>query len=317
MRLLLEVLADGVFHSGEELGRLLGVSRSAVWKQLKRFSAYYGLEVQAVRGQGYRLASPLSLLLSSDELSQRIGLTCHLYESIDSTNQEAYRLYAKAVHDEPFLVTAERQTAGRGRRGREWISPFAQNIYLTMLLPIKAGSVCLDGLSLSVGVALYRALSGLGLPRLGLKWPNDVLLGGRKLAGILLELHGDPQRDAAVAIGIGINVNMLAAEVDQAWASLRMVAGRLLDRNFILELIVRELQLCVEQHLANGFIALQSEWQRAHLWHGQQVRLSSGEHMQEGVVEGVDQTGALLLRQGEQVVAFSGGELSLRLAHDS
>lgn len=317
MKALLNLLSDGAFHSGEELGELLGVSRSAVWKRLKRLADELGLEVQAVRGRGYRLASAISLL-DERRLGSALGWPLRLLSQVDSTNLEALRQLSAAPSTSlPLWVTAEQQTAGRGRRGRAWLSPFAQNLYVSLVLPVDGGARRLDGLSLTVGVAVHRALSHYRLPGLGLKWPNDVLVGNRKLAGILLELHGDLADKCAVVIGIGINANMLAAELDQPWTSLRQETGQLIDRNELLIRLAEALRSCLETHWRSGFEALRDEWQAAHLWQGRQAVLSSGERRCEGRVLGVDAGGALLLEREGAVEVHSGGELSLRLADDS
>ena len=189
---LLTLLKDGRFHSGEALGAALGVSRSAVWKQLQSLESELGLAVYKVRGRGYRLAAPL-LLLDAGEISRRSAQAywpVQVYDEIDSTNAEALRLVAEG-RPAPFLVLAERQSAGRGRRGRAWSSPFAQNLYYSLVLRVDGGMRQLEGLSLVVGLAVRRALQEMGV-RAGLKWPNDVLVENRKIAGILLELVGDP-----------------------------------------------------------------------------------------------------------------------------
>lgn len=318
MRTLLRVLGDGAFHSGEELGRLLGVTRSAVWKQLQRVGAELGLRIDAVRGKGYRLVEPLSLLEEPEYFSAKVGWPFKVLESVDSTNLEALRHMSALPQISPVCIVAERQTAGRGRRGRAWISPYAENCYLSVVLPVEGGARQLDGLSLTVGLAVFRALQSYDLPGLGLKWPNDLLINGQKIAGILLELHGDPADKCGVVIGIGINVNMREApEVDQAWTSLRLIRGDMLSRTELVVRVCASLKECLALHAQGGFASLREEWQAAHLWQGREVLLASGQQVIGGRVEGVDEGGALLLDRDGVVCAYSGGELSLRLADDS
>ncbi len=318
MRALLRVLGDGAFHSGEELGALLGVTRSAVWKQLQRLEADLGLCIHAVRGKGYRLAEPLLLLEDAAYFSARLTWPVRVLDSVDSTNLEALRYMTSAAQISPICIVAEQQTAGRGRRGRPWISPYAENLYLSVVLPVEGGARQLDGLSLTVGLAVYRALQIYDLPGLGLKWPNDLLVAGRKIAGILLELHGDPADKCGVVIGIGINVNMLRApEVDQAWTSLRLIRGEMFCRTELLYRVCESLRTCLALHAQGGFAALREEWQAAHLWQGREVVLASGQQVIGGRVRGVDEGGALLLEREGATCAYSGGELSLRLADDS
>ncbi|OEC32522.1 BirA family transcriptional regulator, biotin operon repressor / biotin-[acetyl-CoA-carboxylase] ligase [Pseudomonas cuatrocienegasensis] len=319
MQSLLELLQDGRFHSGEDLGRILGVSRSAVWKQLQVFQGDLGIEVHRVPGKGYRLARPLSLLRSDQLAAAELPWPLRVMGSVDSTNVQAVRLFGDGCAP-PFAVLAERQTAGRGRRGRPWVSPFAENLYYSLLWQVSGGMRQLEGLSLVVGLALVRTLHDMGVGTAGLKWPNDVLVDGRKIAGILLELSGDPEDVCQVVIGVGVNVNMpmtIAREIDQPWISMRDALGEPVDRNELAIKFSRHLQDYLQRHQSQGFSAFTSEWEQHHLWQGRQVALSSGAQPIVGMVIGVDSSGALRLMVdgGERV--FSGGELSLRLHHDS
>ncbi|BAP41908.1 biotin-[acetyl-CoA-carboxylase] synthetase [Pseudomonas sp. StFLB209] len=319
MLTLLRLLADGAFHSGQVLGDELGISRSAVWKQLQQLQAELGVELHKVRGRGYRLASALSLhdeqAIKNSGLPQ--GWSVIVHESLDSTNAEAARLIALGA-TMPTVVVAERQTAGRGRRGRKWVSPFAENLYFSLLLRIEGGMRQIEGLSLMVGLAVVEVLREFGVKEAGLKWPNDVLSGRRKLAGILLELMGDPADVCHVVIGIGINVNMQAcSEVDQSWTSVRLEAGALCDRNHLAARLAGRLQELLQRHQQEGFSVFQAEWERNHLWQGREVTLLSGADRTEGVVLGIDELGALRLDVGGIEKSFSGGELSLRLRDDS
>lgn len=320
MQDVLQLLRDGEFHSGEVLGQLLGVSRSAVWKRLQHLEGDLGLSIYRVRGRGYRLASALSLL-DAERIAvgcAELGWAILVYESLDSTNAEALRQLATG-HPAPLLVLAERQESGRGRRGRAWISPYAENLYYSLGLRIEGGAYPLEGLSLTVGLAVLSALRELGCAEAGLKWPNDVLVGGRKLAGILLELAGDPADACQVVIGIGVNVNMLPGrvEIDQPWTSLREHAGQLIDRTELLLRLSRCLLRYLDIHAQEGFAGLREEWEAAHLWQGAAVTLAMGPQYIDGRVLGVDRQGALRLEVAGEERSFSGGELSLRLRNDS
>ena len=318
---LLRLLQDGRFHSGEALGAELGVSRAAVWKKLQALQAELGLSVHKVRGRGYRLEAPLQLLDEARLNGQGDGpgWLAYVVPSLDSTNAEALRLLS-SLPTLPFYVLAERQTSGRGRRGRSWVSPFGENIYYSLVLRIDGGMRQLEGMSLAVGLALLQVVRDCGVSSAGLKWPNDVLVGERKLAGILLELSGDPADVCHVVIGIGLNVNMLAAEVraiGQPWTSMRMELGRQLDRNELVCALNRQLSHYLDIQLRHGFAALQDEWQRSHLWQLRPVALTAGGEPVEGVVLGVDQSGAVRMQVEGIERVFSGGELSLRLRDDS
>ena len=319
MLTLLELLKDGRFHSGEALGAALGVSRSAVWKQLQHLEAELNLPVHKVRGKGYQLASPL-VFLSAAEIEQHapdLAWPIHIYDSIDSTNAEALRL-AGVECATPFLVLAEQQTAGRGRRGRKWVSPFAQNVYYSLVLRIEDGLRQLEGLSLVVGLAVMQALRESGVQTATLKWPNDVLVGQKKIAGILLELVGDPADICHVVLGIGINVNMQKAdEVDQQWTSVQLETGFPVDRNALIARLGLQLQGYLGRHRLLGFAELQNEWEKNHAWQGRAVSLIAGVNQVDGVVLGVDRQGALRLSVDGVEKIYSGGELSLRLRDDS
>ncbi len=314
MQTLLKLLGDGRFHSGEELGAALQVSRSAVWKRLQNLEREYGVVVQSVRGRGYRLAEPL---IPIDPQQVQAPWPIEVQFSVDSTNAEVMRRL-DAGASTPFAVVAERQTAGRGRRGRAWVSPFGANLYCTLGISVRGGPKELEGLSLVVGLAVVRAIQSLGIGGVGLKWPNDILLDGRKLAGILLELTGDPADLCSVAIGIGINVNMRAADaIDQPWTSLRASSGMVVDRNLLLSALSWELERHLARHRAQGFAASQAEWESFHLWQGREVCLSTASKQIVGRALGIDEQGALRLEVDGVESRFSGGELSLRLSDDS
>ncbi|WP_377706794.1 bifunctional biotin--[acetyl-CoA-carboxylase] ligase/biotin operon repressor BirA [Pseudomonas protegens] len=320
MSTLLELLKDGRFHSGQALGQALGVSRSAIWKQLQLLEAELGLAIHKVRGRGYQLATPITLLSSAEIGRSSISSgswDIRILDSIDSTNAQALRSI-EAGSVAPFLVLAERQTVGRGRRGRKWVSPFAENIYYSLVLRMDGGLRQLEGLSLVVGLAVMHTLREYGIPGAGLKWPNDVLVGQKKVAGILLELVGDPADVCHVVLGIGINVNMQSAEeIDQEWTSVRLESGKVIDRNQLVARLNEVLVSYLERHRLNGFSAIQGEWEQGHLWQGRAVSLVAGVNKIDGVVLGIDRQGALRLSVEGEEKTYSGGELSLRLRDGS
>ena len=317
MLTLLNLLKDGRFHSGEALGLALGISRSAVWKQLQHLEAELGLSIHKVRGRGYQLATPLMLLDPLGMAGMSPSWPVTVFDSIDSTNAQALRAIGQG-QVAPFLVVAERQIAGRGRRGRKWVSPFAENLYYSLVLRIDGGMRQLEGLSLVVGLAVMQTLRKLGVADVGLKWPNDVLVDSKKIAGILLELVGDPADVCHVVLGIGINVNMQAAdEVDQQWTSMRLESGKSFDRNALVVELSNQLQAYIQRHQVGGFSVLQAEWEENHLWQGRMVSLIAGVNQIDGVVLGIDNQGALRLKVNGMEKVFSGGELSLRLRDDS
>lgn len=317
---LLKLLQDGRFHSGEALGATLGISRSAIWKQLQGLEAELGVEVFKVPGRGYRLSSPMTLLDAERiALAAGLGWPVSVESSVDSTNAEIFRRLDAGARA-PFVLLAERQTAGRGRRGRVWASPFAENLYCSVVLRVDGGMSQVEALSLTVGLAVAKALHACGVKGAQLKWPNDVLVDGRKISGILLELAGDPADVCHVVIGIGINVNMAVdapAVIDQPWTSVRQCLGLVLDRNVLAAELLQQLQSCLSVHWQRGFAGMREEWEALHAWRGRSVALTAGNNATLGVVLGVDERGAIRLSMDGVERSFSGGELSLRLQHDS
>ncbi|MBM7062702.1 bifunctional biotin--[acetyl-CoA-carboxylase] ligase/biotin operon repressor BirA [Pseudomonas sp. UL073] len=320
MNTLLELLQDGSFHSGSVLGTALGVSRSAVWKQLQIMESELGVTIHRVRGRGYRLENPISLLNAGQLVSSCAdeGWELRLHERVDSTNAEALRSLSGGTQS-PVVVLAESQTAGRGRRGRDWVSPFAENLYYSLVFRLENGAAQLEGLSLVVGLAVLQSLRELGVSSAGLKWPNDILVNGKKIAGILLELTGDPADVCHVVVGIGINANMRATDeaIDQPWTSVALELGALCDRTALVTVLNRRLGECLRLHREKGFSALRAEWEANHLWQGCSAVLTSGAQCIEGRVLGIDNQGALRLETNDGERHYSGGELSLRLRNDS
>ena len=317
---ILALLADGQFHSGEKLGAHLGVSRAAIWKALQPLELQ-GFPIHRVRGKGYRIPVG-AVLLDGDAIQQQLSGQCrdrwdwHLYQQIDSTNAEAQRLIA-ATGVRPLVVVAEQQAAGRGRRGRSWISPFGQNLYVSFVEPVSGGAQGLEGLSLVVGLTLVQALEACGYQGCRLKWPNDVLLDGAKLAGVLLEISGDLTADTVEIIGVGVNVLMESDDsIDQSWTSLRRSGQRgELDRNRIVATFASGLADALALFSRSGFAAFEQQWQGYDAWLGADVKVISGSNVMAGRNLGVNQRGALRLLTEDGEMDVSGGEVSLRLDH--
>lgn len=318
---LLEILADGEFHSGEELGELLAISRAAIWKQLQKIEETLSLKLESVKGRGYRLTDRLELL-DQKRIAQSVpkALPCslHVVQQVDSTNRLAAELASKEMA-RGCVVLAEQQSAGRGRRGRKWISPFARNLYCSLVWEFDSGVAALEGLSLAVGVGVVRALQTSGVNDAVLKWPNDVLHNQRKLAGILLEMTGDVSGRCQVVIGIGINVAMSNAVdtevIDQPWTDASTAAGKYISRNELAaNLITQILQLLVEFE-AVRFSKFHAEWTGLDCTYGKEVAMHVGEQIVCGIAAGVDATGALAVDTELGRQWFHGGEVSLRVRH--
>ena len=315
---LVEWLADGRFQSGETLGQRLGISRAAVWKQVRELERI-GLPVQAVRGKGYRLAQPLELLslasiqgqLSPESLESLVSI--EYFHELDSTNDYLRR---QAATLSGTICLAERQTRGRGRRGRHWVSPYGVNLYLSLLWRFERGVAALGGLSLVVGIALVRALRGLGVQDVGLKWPNDVYLGDAKLAGILIEISGETAGPCTAVIGLGINVAMpehYGAQIDQSWTDLSRACGGDVSRNQLAGRVIEELLQAVREFDRAGLRPFRDEWQRHDLSYGRSVQLQLAEGSVPGTGAGIDDDGAFLLDTPIGLRRFTSGEVSLRI----
>lgn len=316
---LISLLADGAFHSGERLGHALGISRAAVWKLVKGLASV-GLEAYAVSGKGYRLAKPLELLDKSSITAQMDADSLALLERIEVHNilpsTNAY-LMQRAVSGAPggVVCLAEYQECGRGRRGRQWIAPYGSSIPLSLIWRFHEGPGRLGGLSLAIAVALKRALTDCGLNDGGLKWPNDLLVDGKKLAGILLEVAGENNGPCYAVMGIGLNVDMPSEvnnAIDQPWTDLRS-CGVSTGRNVVAGRILHHLLLAIPQYLSGGLAAFREEWDKWDLMKNQPVVIFQGEEKRYGIARGIDSRGLLRIEDNDGVHWFSSGEVSLRM----
>lgn len=320
---LLRLLADGRFRSGEALAAALGVSRAAVWKQMREIGAQFGLRIDAVRGRGYRLAAPLELLdrdaiagsLSPATAAALADLI--VVDTIGSTN--AFLLGQRPPRSGLGIAClAEQQTAGRGRRGRQWVSPFGANLYLSLLWQFERPPAALAGLSLAAGVAVAEALGALGVADVGLKWPNDVYWQSCKLGGILVELAGEADGPTRAVIGVGVNHRMpaeSAAVIDQAWVDLATVLPRALpSRNALAARLLDGLVGAARRFNEAGLAPFLPAWDRLDCLRGREVAVQFGDRTVTGTEIGVAASGALRVGTGQGEREFLGGEVSLRAA---
>ena len=322
---IIRLLADGRCHSGEAIAAHLGVSRAAVWKALRKAGEALGLDIVAVRGRGYRLPAPLELLDAarilaalSPEAQQRIA-RLEIHDAIDSTNT---RLMQEAAGGAPSgtLCLAERQTAGRGRLGRTWVSPFGANLYLSLLWRFPFGPAGMGGLSLAAGAAVANALRAAGTGDIGLKWPNDVLWQRRKLAGLLLEVAGEVHGPAHVVVGVGVNTHLepdQGAAIDRPWVDLDQALGRgAYSRNALTAGVAEALIQAMDRFGREGLAPFLADWERYDLYRGEQVEVHWGQQRVRGTHLGLDASGALRLDTGAGIETFQAGEVSLRSAED-
>lgn len=315
---VLRLLSDGEFHSGEALARRLELSRASVWNALRGVEQW-GVSLYKVRGRGYRLEEPVEWL-DEDRIREELSAAGDLFrievlEAVDSTN--AYLLGRAASGAESgSVVAAEVQTQGRGRRGRSWQSGLGGGLTFSLLWRFEQGAGFLSGLSLAAALGVVRALDACGVAGTVLKWPNDILHRYRKLAGILIEAQGDVLGPTAAVIGIGINLKLPDAvreRIDQAVTDVYSITGRLPERNCLLAAVLQELARILLRFQEQGFKPFRQEWNARHAYHGRPVRvLLPGGAQVEGVIEGVEESGALVLRTGAGKRTFTTGELSLR-----
>ena len=320
---LIARLADGEVHSGAALGRELGVSRGRLRRAVQRLNAL-GVEIGSLRGRGYRLPVPVELL---DAARIREALGVHgasvrrlevLFE-VDSTNS---RLLAASPPPTGLadVCLCEIQSAGRGRRGRLWVSPFGASIAMSLAWTFREGARVKPALSLAVGVAISRALDRTGARNVRLKWPNDVWLADRKIGGVLVELKAEADGAAQVVIGIGLNLR-LSAEARRAIeaggtraAALQDACPTPLSRNTLAAALLEELLSMLGGFEAEGFAPFRAEWLALDALGGRAARVLGAQGGIAGIARGVDVDGALLLEDGGRLHRFVSGEVSLRLS---
>ena len=321
---VLRLLADGAFHSGEDMAARLGVSRASVHNALAEAEGY-GLTLFRVRGRGYCLKHAPEWL-DAAEIGRHLGAQAGQFrirvaESAPSSNTLLLREMAEGAPGGSVLAV-EWQSAGRGRMGRQWHSGLGNALTFSLLWRFDCGLAGLSGMSLAVGVAIVRALRAAGIAGARLKWPNDVLdEQGAKLGGVLIEAQGDMLGPAAAVIGIGLNLALpgaVAGRIDRPAAALAEMTAELPGRNRLLALLLLELKRVLDDFAARGFAALRAEWEACHALQDQRVRLAlpDGSHV-AGVARGVTDEGALRLELASgSVQVFHAGEISLRAEAD-
>lgn len=317
---ILSILADGQFHSGTELAEKIGVSRSAICKQINKLSEL-GLDICAISGKGYRLEHALHLL-SEIEINQYLKTTSkslinklEIHDTIKSTNSYLIELSNKIIEN-GVVCLAEYQTGGKGRRGRTWVSPFGSNIYLSVLWKFQQGSASINGLSLAVGVAVIQTLRDIGIDDVGLKWPNDILWQGKKLAGILIEVSGEASGPCTAVIGLGVNIYLPkenAKSIAQDWIDLHQILSEnaVKMRNQLIAALLNQLMPTIANFEDNTLAHYLDTWRRYDCMTGKEVDIYIGEQSFSGIVKGVDNNGLLLLADNQgNLKTFASGEVS-------
>ncbi|MGK7244548.1 bifunctional biotin--[acetyl-CoA-carboxylase] ligase/biotin operon repressor BirA [Buttiauxella agrestis] len=308
---LISILSDGEFHSGEHLGEQLGMSRAAINKHIQTLRDW-GVDVFTVPGKGYSLPDPIQLLNEELIKSQIDTGSIAVLPVIDSTNQ--YLLERLDTLQSGDACIAEYQQAGRGRRGRQWFSPFGANLYLSMYWRLEQGPAAAVGLSLVIGIVMAEVLQDLGAENVRVKWPNDLYLNNRKLAGILVELTGKTGDAAQIVIGAGINLamrNVATDVINQSWINLQE-AGINIDCNALAIKIIKELRKALQLFEDEGLVPFLPRWESLDNFINRQVKLIIGEREIHGISRGINEQGGLLLEQDGVIKPWVGGEISLR-----
>lgn len=309
--MLISLLADGEFHSGEQLGEQLGMSRAAINKHIQTLKDW-GIDVFTVTGKGYSLPSPMQLLDEAKIMEQLDQGRLAVIPVIDSTNQ--YLLEKMDTLQSGDACVAEYQQAGRGRRGRQWFSPFGSNLYLSMYWRLEQGPMAAMGLSLVIGIVIAEVLRSLGASEVRVKWPNDLYLNDRKLAGILVELTGKTGDAAQLVIGAGINLAMRSPDaniVNQGWINLQE-AGVNVDRNTLAAKLVNNMRASLPLFEREGLAPFIKRWSELDNFINRPVKLLIGDREVLGIARGIDQQGGLILEQDGVRKSWVGGEISLR-----
>jgi len=303
--------------SGEALAHSLGISRTAVWKHVHALQAG-GLDIRAEHGRGYRLYDDVLLAsqLAERLAGLRIGSHCMLMPEVDSSNSELMRMATAeggAVPDGTVLL-AEVQTKGRGRLQRDWLTTAQHSLAMSVLLKPQVAPAEVAQLPLLTAVAVQQALDDLAPLRI--KWPNDILCEGRKIAGILTEMRAEPGAVHAVVIGIGINIRPPEGgwpdELADIAGDLSSMAGKNIRRIDVATAVLRRLDALYNDYLAHGFEPVRQAWWQAHAACGQPVRVHNGTAYVDGIAEALDTDGALLLRTSGGLQRIIAGDLELR-----
>jgi BirA family biotin operon repressor/biotin-[acetyl-CoA-carboxylase] ligase len=315
-RQLLSALSHGEFQSGQLLAETLGLSRTAIANHIQQLQQL-GLDIYKVKGRGYCLAKPLTLLDAAkiSQLRQSGGADILVQNITDSTNSQLMQKVQDGLVTEPgYTLVAEAQTAGRGRRGRNWYSPFAASLYFSMYWRLEQGIQAAMGLSLVVAIAIARLLKQHYQVDAKVKWPNDIYIDGKKLCGILVELAGQAHASCDVIIGIGMNIRLpqqALDNIDQQYIDLTIASGQVIERNLLVVLLQKQLMALLTQFTYTGFSSFVDEFNQYNQYRDKAVKLIGNTEI-KGTCLGVDQQGALLIETAAGVQAYFGGELSLR-----
>lgn len=307
------------FISGEWISRHLKCSRTAIWKHIQELRDH-GYEFDAAPRMGYRLKrkpSRLEIPVIVNNLRTRVmGQSLHYYEKVDSTQAIAHNLIAAGAK-EGTVVIAEQQTAGRGRMGRNWFSPAGKGIWLSLILTPQIPLQLCPQLTLLASVALCRTISSMLHVNIGIKWPNDLLIQGRKVSGILLESSAEDERLRYVIAGIGISVNLskedFPEELQGIATSLMIESGSEVNREQLIAAFLKEFEELYDLVESQGFAPIRSIWEALSVSLNCPIRVHTAKGWVTGIAQSIDELGALVIRQdnGQEVKIYS-GDIELR-----
>jgi BirA family biotin operon repressor/biotin-[acetyl-CoA-carboxylase] ligase len=318
---VIKLLADGGFHSGQAIADKIHLSRTAVWKKIQSIKEGCGLTIHAVSGKGYRIPGGLDLLEEqnlTEQLQAALGDDSgfvRVFNQIDSTNQ--YMLDCIDVDDNHWGVCiAEMQSKGRGRRGRQWYSPYGKNIQLSVGVMLNMPMTDVSGLSIATGVVVAGFLSDIGVKDVALKWPNDIHVDQKKIAGLLLEVRGEAEGPVKTVLGVGLNLDMswaMRQNIDQPFTDVKHhLNGPLPSRTTLVASLVTRLYRAIEEYKLKGLSYFLKHWERFDSYLGQNIVIASASSQYYGRYIGLDEQGRLLLKNDVGIKAYSAGEVSLR-----
>lgn len=313
---LVQLLSDGNFHEGSTIGEALGVTRSAIWKAVKKLQKY-GVDIIAEKGQGYRLNNPMTLYDKSKiynllSMENHSDFKIEIFELLESTNN-----YLKnTTFETTKICLAEMQTGGKGRFTKVWHSPFGDNIYLSIGQFFPQDIQELSGLSLVIGLAIlntieqYYPLSGLSL-----KWPNDILYNGKKLAGILIDANSEIHGSCNLIIGVGLNLNMSSKATNhpiENWTSIKMITKETADKSKITASLISAIFKHIQQFQMSGFNSFRKVWEKYDYLLGKNTTVTQGNKQITGTCCGITEQGHLKIQQQDgTIIEFLSGDASL------
>lgn len=315
---LLQLLGDGDCHSGSELGATLGITRSAIWKQINHLIES-GIPIIRIRHQGYQLPNQLILLNKQQIMNHLVPqkksspFNLHLFTSIDSTNRYLKDLPPSNTVD---ICCVEIQTQGRGRFGRYWHSPFGENLYCSSRWNLNYDLTKLSGLSLVTSLAVLATLNEFGISsNIKIKWPNDILWTHKKLCGSLIEIFAESNGNAQVIIGIGLNVNTDTKKnplPDKPWCSLYEITKQRFDRNFLIARLITNLERYLIKFIHHDLNFFMDEWNKSDYLFGKHIKVTQSLSTLSGIACGINQLGQLILQDESGTKHFlSSGDTSL------